>query len=72
MDGRCGSRPEINEDKAVDRDDERQREMETEEDAKAHSGLQGREEGRKDYIMLLDKQFQKVTYTNIIQIVNEM
>ena len=42
------------------------------EEAKAHSGLQGREEGRKDYLLLRDKQFQKVTYTNIIQIVNEM
>ena len=29
MDGRCDSRPESNEDKAVNVDDERQREMET-------------------------------------------
>jgi hypothetical protein len=29
MDGRCDSRPESNEDKAVNGDDERQREMET-------------------------------------------
>jgi len=29
MDGQCGSRPESNEDKAVDGEDERQREMET-------------------------------------------
>ena len=29
MDGQCGSRPESNEDKAVDGEDESQREMET-------------------------------------------
>ena len=29
MDGQCGSRPESDEDKAVDGEDERQREMET-------------------------------------------
>ena len=29
MDGQCGSRPESNEDKAVDGEDARQREMET-------------------------------------------
>ena len=29
MDGRCGSRSETNEEKAVDGEDERQREMET-------------------------------------------
>ena len=38
--------------------------------------MEGRKEGRmegrrKDYLLLLDKQFQKVTYTNTIQIVNK-
>jgi len=42
------------------------------EEAKDRPGLQRREEGRKDYLLSRDKQFQKVAYTNIIQIVNEM
>ena len=39
MDGRCGSRSECNEDKAVDGEDEREKWTLVAEEAKAHPGL---------------------------------
>jgi len=39
MDGRCGSRPESDEDKAVDGEDAREKWRRTVEEAKAHPGL---------------------------------